>query len=55
MVADILERFGNDVESLTILPSGGGVYEIWRDDELIFSKKQLSRFPHSSDEVMNLF
>jgi len=53
LVADILERYGNDIESLTILPSGGGVYDIWRDDELVFSKKQLARFPLSNEEVIN--
>ncbi|MBC8192684.1 MAG: Rdx family protein [Candidatus Marinimicrobia bacterium] len=53
MVAGILDRFGNEVEDLTILPSSGGAYNIWKDNKLIFSKKELGRFPLSDDEVIN--
>jgi len=49
-----LEKFGNDVESLTIIPSSGGVYNIWKNDVLIFSKKETGRFPHSDSEVISL-
>ena len=55
MVASILSKLGNEVKTLTILPSGGGAYNIWRNDELVFSKKQEGRFPFSDDEVINLF
>jgi selenoprotein W-related protein len=34
-------------------PSGGGVYEITKDDSLIFSKKKLDRFPDDG-EIINL-
>ena len=53
LVAGILEKFGSEVETLTILPSSGGAYNIWKDGALIFSKKDLGRFPHSDDEVIN--
>ena len=53
MVAGILDRFGNEVENLTILPSSGGAYNIWKNDTLIFSKKELGRFPMSDDEVID--
>lgn len=53
MVADILDKFGNEIDTLTILPSGGGVYDIWKNDQLVFSKKQEARFPLSNDEVIN--
>jgi len=52
LVAGILDKFGNDVKNLTILPSSGGVYNIWKDEELIFSKKETGRFPLSDDEVI---
>ncbi|SDY74444.1 selT/selW/selH selenoprotein domain-containing protein [Proteiniborus ethanoligenes] len=35
---------------VSIIPSSGGVFEIKINDELIFSKKELSRFPND-DEV----
>jgi len=54
LVADILNAFGNEVDSLNILPSSGGVFEIWKNDELVFSKKQTGRFPMSNDEVIQL-
>ena len=53
LVAGILDKFGNDVENLTILPSSGGAYNIWKDDKLIFSKHEVSRFPFNDDEVIN--
>lgn len=33
----------------TMVPSGGGVFEIARDGELIYSKKQLRRFPEPGE------
>ena len=53
LVAGILDRFGNEVDDLTILPSSGGAYNIWKDSKLIFSKKELGRFPLSDDEVID--
>ncbi len=38
------------ISSLIIVPSTGGVFEVKLDDELIFSKKSLGRFPEE-DEV----
>jgi len=53
LVAGILDKFGNEIETLTVLPSSGGVYNIWKNDELIFSKKELGRFPFSDGEVID--
>ena len=36
MVAGILNTYGNDIDTLTILPSGGGAYNIWKNDTLVF-------------------
>ena len=38
--------------SATIEKSSGGVFEVFKDGELVFSKKALGRFPHSDDEVL---
>jgi len=50
----ILDKFGNDVKSLTVIPSSGGAYNILKNDEPIFSKQKEGRFPFSDDEVINL-
>jgi len=43
----------NDIESLEIVPSKGGVFEVTVDGDLLFSKKNLGR--HAEDgEVMRL-
>ena len=31
--------------TLTLIPAAGGVFEVTRDDELLFSKKNEGRFP----------
>ena len=53
MANEILEKYGTDVKELTLIPSGGGVFEIIKNGGLIFSKKSLDRFPDDG-EVMNL-
>ena len=50
---EILEKYGTDVKELTLIPSGGGVFEVVKNGDLIFSKKSLDRFPDDG-EVMNL-
>ena len=50
---EILEKYGTDMKELTLIPSGGGVFEVIKIGDLIFSKKSLDRFPDDG-EVMNL-
>ncbi|OQX92445.1 MAG: hypothetical protein B6D58_02985 [candidate division Zixibacteria bacterium 4484_95] len=47
MATALKKRFG--VKS-QLIKSGGGVFEIVKDDVLIFSKKQTGRFPEH-DEI----
>ena len=49
----LLNEHKNNIEELTIIPSSGGVYEISLNDELLFSKKELDRFPED-DEAENI-
>ncbi len=51
MASDLLERYGNDISELKLIPSGGGVYEIQKNDKLIFSKKKLGRFPELKEII----
>jgi|TARA_B100001094_G_scaffold293767_1_gene313889 selenoprotein W-related protein len=38
---------------VSLISSGGGVFEISLDDDLIFSKKSLNRFPKDG-EIKNI-
>jgi len=53
MASNILEKFGNGIASLTMIPSSGGVYEVTKNNNLIFSKKNEGRFPEL-DEIYAL-
>ena len=44
MTAKLLE-FRQDIASLEIVPSSGGVYEIDVDETRIYSKKETGEFP----------
>lgn len=53
MATDLLEKYGTKIQALTLIPSGGGVYEVTLNNRLIFSKKATGRFPEL-DEIVNL-
>ena len=42
-----------DTFDVELIESGGGVFEIMLNGDLIFSKKKLGRFP-DTDEIVNL-
>jgi len=48
-----LTEFGDEVQELVLIPSSGGVYEISRDGNLIFSKKEMGRFPETDHEILS--
>ena len=54
LVADILDEFQPVIESIRLVPSTGGVFEVSVDDELIFSKKKLERHAEPG-EVIDIF
>lgn len=45
----LLDNFKNNIETLTLIPSSGGVFEVKLDHELIYSKKELARFPEENE------
>ncbi len=45
LAENLLVKYKNNISSLIIIPSSGGVFEVKSDDKLIFSKKELNRFP----------
>lgn len=43
MAEQLLEEFEHQIESLTLIPSKGGVFEVILDGSLIYSKKVTGR------------
>jgi selenoprotein W-related protein len=43
MTEQLLADFEPHIEELTLIPSGGGVYEVEVDGRLVYSKKQTGR------------
>ena len=50
--SEIKQEFPNT--EITLIPSGGGVFEIVLDGQLIFSKKALNRFPEKGEIIKKL-
>ncbi|GAB7387620.1 hypothetical protein BSNK01_14570 [Bacillaceae bacterium] len=42
-------NFRFDVKEIVLIPSGGGVFEVKVNEKLIFSKKELGRFPEKGE------
>lgn len=49
-----MKNYTHVIETLTLIPSGQGRFEVIVDDELIFSKKALGRHAEAG-EVARLF
>lgn len=54
MAAELRQALPDRVGDVDLIKSGGGVFEIRRGNELIFSKKQLGRFPEPSEIIQKL-
>lgn len=49
LTRSILNEQKENISELTLYPSSGGVFEVILNDELIFSKKELDRFPEKNE------
>lgn len=49
LARSILNEHKNNITELTLVPSSGGVLEITLNNELIFSKKELNRYPEKGE------
>ena len=45
MTSDLLKKYGTDVKGLTIVPGGGGCFEVTLNGNLIYSKLDTGEFP----------
>ena len=46
-VEDILEKYGQEVESIDLIPTSGGKFEFYLNGELLYSKIETDR--HTED------
>ena len=47
LAQELLMTFADEIEELALRPGSGGVFEIWIDETLIHSKKNMGNFPES--------
>ena len=52
-VEDILEKYGKDVTSIDLIPGTGGVFELYIDGVLIYSKLETGRHTNEG-EILQL-
>ncbi|HWL63306.1 MAG TPA: SelT/SelW/SelH family protein [Steroidobacteraceae bacterium] len=49
MAQELLSTFDGDIESLTLKPGTGGVFDVRLGDELLWSRKAQGRFPEITE------
>lgn len=49
LAQELLTTFDSDITSLTLVPGAGGIFEVRLNGEVIFSRKEQSRFPESKE------
>ena len=42
---ELLTSFAAELGEVALVPGGSGIFEVWVDDELIWSRKEQGRFP----------
>ena len=53
MASRLLNKFKQQIDELTLVPSGGGCFEIDLDGERVYSKLDNGQFP-DEDEILQL-
>jgi selenoprotein W-related protein len=51
---EILKAKKNDVATVSLIPSSGGVFEVIADGKIVFSKKQVGRRPEPGEVLTQL-
>jgi selenoprotein W-related protein len=51
LATDLLKHFEPEIESITLVPSDGGRYEITVNDKLVYSKLQTGRHAEPGEVV----
>jgi len=48
---ELMQKFETKIESLTLVPSTGGRYEVSVNGQLLFSKLKTGRFPEPGEVI----
>ena len=51
MREEVSYKYPEQIEDFNMIQAGGGIFEISLGDSLIFSKKELGRFPHDGEII----
>jgi len=51
LTEELVRAYGRKIANLNLQPKGGGLFEVSYNDEVIFSKKALDRFPEKGEIV----
>ena len=49
MAQELLTTFNTDIASLALVPGTGGIFEVRLNGVVIFSRKEVGRFPESKE------
>ena len=49
LAQELLTTFETELNGLTLIPGTGGVFEVRLNGEVLFSRKEASRFPESKE------
>jgi selenoprotein W-related protein len=49
MAQELLTTFEQELGEVALVPGTGGIFEVWLNGELIFSRKESGRFPESKE------
>jgi len=49
VTTELISNFQHQINQLTLIMGSNGIFEVKLDDELIFSKKELNRYPETGE------
>ena len=49
MAQELLMTFAEELDEVALRPGSGGVFDVYLDDELLYSKKVTGKFPESAE------
>ncbi|MBC3759857.1 SelT/SelW/SelH family protein [Hyunsoonleella sp. SJ7] len=49
MSQELLTTFADEIDELTLVPCSGGIFEVYANDEKIWSRKDMNGFPEITE------